>query len=187
MLATIEIDTKYEGYVRRELERAARLRAQADFVIPEDTPFADFVTLSIEARDKLQRIRPRSLAQAGRIPGVSPADLQNLVMEVRKMASSRPADDDQGSLPAKEPRSAVVRFGSTVGRRGSAAPWASGRQHRQVPRAALFPRSAAVPRGTSASPAPERPAAEGLRPSRDPNPLPRDPKAPNVPRGTCRG
>ena len=88
VLATIEVDAKYEGYVRRELERAARLRAQADFVIPEDAPYADFATLSFEARQKLARIRPVSLAQAGRIPGVSPADLQNLVMEVRRMKSA---------------------------------------------------------------------------------------------------
>ena len=89
VLATVEIDTKYEGYVRRELERAEKLRAQADFAIPEDTPFTSFATLSTEARQKLERVRPRSLAQAGRIPGVSPADLQNLVMEVRRVANRR--------------------------------------------------------------------------------------------------
>ena len=94
VLATVDIDAKYEGYVRRERDRAAKLRAQADFVIPEDVPYAEFATLSAEARQKLGRIRPGSLAQAGRIPGVSPADLQNLVMEVRKMRAvpgERPA------------------------------------------------------------------------------------------------
>lgn len=88
VLATVEVDAKYEGYVRRELDRAETLRAQADFVIPEDAPYSEFATLSIEARQKLARIRPRSLAQAGRIPGVSPADLQNLVMEVRRMQAA---------------------------------------------------------------------------------------------------
>ena len=88
VLATIEIDVKYEGYVRRELERAQKLRAQADFAIPDDAPYGDFATLSFEARQKLSHIRPRNLAQAGRIPGVSPADLQNLVMEVRRVKSS---------------------------------------------------------------------------------------------------
>ena len=87
VLATVEIDAKYEGYVRREVERARKLRQQAEFVIPADAPFDDFTTLSFEARQKLSRIRPSSLAQAGRIPGVSPADLQNLVMEVRRMKS----------------------------------------------------------------------------------------------------
>ncbi len=84
ILATVEIDVKYEGYVRREQDRAATLRAQADLAIPEGTVFGEFTTLSVEARQKLARIRPRNLAQAGRIPGVSPADLQNLVMELRK-------------------------------------------------------------------------------------------------------
>ncbi|MCY3944349.1 MAG: tRNA uridine-5-carboxymethylaminomethyl(34) synthesis enzyme MnmG [Gemmatimonadetes bacterium] len=108
VLATVEIDTKYEGYVRRELERAARLRAQAELAIPEDTPFTSFATLSTEARQKLDRIRPRSVAQAGRIPGVSPADLQNLVMEIRRMASHRtategpPAPEDDRT-PANRP------------------------------------------------------------------------------------
>ncbi len=85
VLAKVEIDAKYEGYVRREAERAQRLREQADFIIPEDAPFTTFATLSLEARQKLSRVRPTSLAQAGRIPGVSPADLQNLVMELRRM------------------------------------------------------------------------------------------------------
>ena len=109
VLATVEIDTKYEGYVRRELERAAKLRTQAEFAIPEDAPFTSFATLSIEARQKLAKIRPRSLAQAGRIPGVSPADLQNLVMEVRRMANRRiaagsPATAAEGRPLTKEAR-----------------------------------------------------------------------------------
>jgi len=91
VLATIEVDTKYEGYVRRESERVRKLRAQASFEIPEDAPYTEFVTLSEEARQKLARVRPASLAQAGRVPGVSPADLQNLVMEVRRMQSRRVA------------------------------------------------------------------------------------------------
>ena len=72
VLATVEIDAKYEGYVRRELDRAATLRAQADFAIPRHTPYHEFTTLSSEARQKLARIRPGNLAQAGRVPGVSP-------------------------------------------------------------------------------------------------------------------
>lgn len=89
VLATVEVDVKYEGYVRREAERAARLREQADFTIPEDAPYGDFTTLSMEARQKLDRVKPTSLAQAGRIPGVSPADLQNLMLEVRRLAAAR--------------------------------------------------------------------------------------------------
>ncbi len=84
LLVAVEIEVKYEGYVRREEERARRLREQADFRLEEGLPYGEFITLSREARDKLERIRPENLAQAGRIPGISPADLQNLVLEVRR-------------------------------------------------------------------------------------------------------
>ncbi|MGH7752195.1 MAG: hypothetical protein ACREN5_05225, partial [Gemmatimonadales bacterium] len=47
-------------------------------------PYAELTALSTEAREKLDRVRPESLGQAGRIPGVSPADLHNLVVEVTK-------------------------------------------------------------------------------------------------------
>jgi tRNA uridine 5-carboxymethylaminomethyl modification enzyme len=84
-LTAVEVEVKYEGYVARETERALKLREQADFVLEPHLPYRSFVTLSFEAREKLDRIRPENLAQAGRIPGVSPADLQNLIMEVRKL------------------------------------------------------------------------------------------------------
>ena len=83
-LAAVEIDIKYAGYVARESDRARRLREQADFEIPEDAPYDRFVTLSVEARQKLGRVRPTTVAQAGRVSGVSPADLQNLILEVRR-------------------------------------------------------------------------------------------------------
>ena len=83
-LAAVEVELKYEGYVAKERARAARLRDQADFRLAEDLPYGHFASLSAEARQKLERIRPTTLAQASRIPGVSPSDLQNLVMEVRR-------------------------------------------------------------------------------------------------------
>jgi tRNA uridine 5-carboxymethylaminomethyl modification enzyme len=89
-LAAAEVELKYEGYVARERERAERLRAQAAFRLAEDLPYEAFVTLSHEAREKLARIRPPTLAHAARISGVSPADLQNLILEVRRLAR-RPA------------------------------------------------------------------------------------------------
>ncbi|HUF75718.1 MAG TPA: tRNA uridine-5-carboxymethylaminomethyl(34) synthesis enzyme MnmG [Longimicrobiales bacterium] len=84
-LAAVEIELKYEGYVVRERERAERLREQARFGLDEELPYDDFVTLSFEAREKLSRVRPPTLAHAARIPGVSPADLQNLILEVRRL------------------------------------------------------------------------------------------------------
>jgi len=85
ILAAVEVELKYEGYVERERARAMRLRSQATFLLDDELPYMDFVTVSWEAREKLSTVRPGSLAQAGRIPGVSPADLQNLMLEVRKL------------------------------------------------------------------------------------------------------
>jgi tRNA uridine 5-carboxymethylaminomethyl modification enzyme len=85
-LTAVEVEIKYEGYVARERERAGRLREQAAFRLADELPYQDFVTLSYEAREKLAKIRPETLAQAARIPGVSPADLQNLMLEVRRIA-----------------------------------------------------------------------------------------------------
>jgi len=87
VLSAVEVELKYEGYVLRERQRAERLRDQAKFELADDLPYSDFATLSQEAREKLTRVRPGTLAQAGRIPGVSPADLQNLLLEVRRFTA----------------------------------------------------------------------------------------------------
>lgn len=83
-LTTAEMELRYEGYLEKERERAEALRRQADFPLPDWLAYPELLSLSFEARQKLDRVRPATLAQAGRIPGVSPSDLQNLVMEVRK-------------------------------------------------------------------------------------------------------
>jgi tRNA uridine 5-carboxymethylaminomethyl modification enzyme len=87
ILAAVEVELKYSGYVARERERAERLRGQANFLLANELPYMTFDTVSFEAREKLTRIRPGTLAQASRIPGVSPADLQNLMLEVRRLRS----------------------------------------------------------------------------------------------------
>ena len=78
------IELKYDGYLVREREAAARLAELASFVLPGDLPYLDFKSLATEARQKLDRIRPSSLAQAARIPGVSPSDLHNLIVETAR-------------------------------------------------------------------------------------------------------
>jgi tRNA uridine 5-carboxymethylaminomethyl modification enzyme len=86
----VEVAIKYEGYVSRERQRANRLREQAAFSLRDDLPYREFVTLSFEAREKLSRVRPDTLAHASRIPGVSPADLENLILEVRRLGALAP-------------------------------------------------------------------------------------------------
>jgi tRNA uridine 5-carboxymethylaminomethyl modification enzyme len=84
-----EIELKYAGYLAREREAASKLAELATFQLPKETPYETLLSLSTEARQKLSKVRPPSLAQAARIPGVSPSDLQNLVVEVLKLR--RPA------------------------------------------------------------------------------------------------
>jgi tRNA uridine 5-carboxymethylaminomethyl modification enzyme len=83
-LVAAEIELKYEGYLTREREAATRLAEMTDFALPVDLPYPELKSLSTEARQKLAQVRPSSLAQAGRIPGVSPSDLHNLVAETAR-------------------------------------------------------------------------------------------------------
>jgi tRNA uridine 5-carboxymethylaminomethyl modification enzyme len=83
-LVTAELELKYAGYFERERVQADRLRRMGEFALPADLPYEAFRSISIEARQKLAALRPLSLAQASRIPGVSPTDLQNLMLEVER-------------------------------------------------------------------------------------------------------
>ena len=83
-VVSAEIEIKYDGYLAREREAAARLAELASFVLPADLPYLELRTLATEARQKLDRVRPGSLAQAARIPGVTPSDLHNLVLEATR-------------------------------------------------------------------------------------------------------
>jgi tRNA uridine 5-carboxymethylaminomethyl modification enzyme len=80
-----DIELKYAGYLARERAAAGRLSEMEGFALPDAIEYAELTTLSLEARQKLAVLRPASLGQAGRIPGVSPSDLQSLVMEVLKL------------------------------------------------------------------------------------------------------
>src|SRR5213592_1478429 len=84
LIGTAEIELKYDGYLAREREAAARLAELSSFGLPPDLPYAELRSLSTEARQKLDCVKPSTLAQAARIPGVSPSDLHNLVMETMR-------------------------------------------------------------------------------------------------------
>jgi tRNA uridine 5-carboxymethylaminomethyl modification enzyme len=64
--------------------QADRMRRMGDFALDGDLEYSEMKSLSFEARQKLANLRPHSLAQASRIPGVSPSDLQNLVIEIER-------------------------------------------------------------------------------------------------------
>ncbi len=77
-LADIEI--KYSGYIERERSVAEKLHRLEGIAIPADFDYMSMQSLTIEARQKLQRIRPTTIGQASRIPGVSPADINVLLI-----------------------------------------------------------------------------------------------------------
>jgi tRNA uridine 5-carboxymethylaminomethyl modification enzyme len=82
------IEFKYWGYLARERAAAERISQMDGFRLPEGFDYRRVQTMSFEAREKLQAVQPGSLGLASRIPGVSPSDLQNLVVEVLKQRGS---------------------------------------------------------------------------------------------------
>jgi tRNA uridine 5-carboxymethylaminomethyl modification enzyme len=83
-LITTELEIKYAGYFLRERDQAQKMRRMGEFALGADVPYDEMQSLSLEARQKLAALRPRTLAQASRVSGVSPTDLQNLVLEIEK-------------------------------------------------------------------------------------------------------
>ena len=80
IIEAAEIEIKYSGYIEREKLVAEKLHRLENITIPESFDYSQMNSLTIEARQKLQRIRPTTIAQASRIPGVSPADINVLLM-----------------------------------------------------------------------------------------------------------
>jgi tRNA uridine 5-carboxymethylaminomethyl modification enzyme len=81
---TAELELKYAGYFVRERDQAAKLKRMGQFTLDACLPYSEMLSLAFEARQKLAAIRPSTLAQAARVPGVRPTDLQNLVIEIEK-------------------------------------------------------------------------------------------------------
>ena len=78
----IEIDAKYSGYLEKEQEQVDKLKRLELLRIPKDYNYARIVALSIEARQKMELLQPETLGQASRISGVSPADIQVLMVHL---------------------------------------------------------------------------------------------------------
>ena len=84
MALRIETEIRYAGYIAREQRAIHEVQRHENVVIPDDFDYAPLETVTLEAREKLTKIRPRTLAQAGRIPGVSPSDLAQLSIALMK-------------------------------------------------------------------------------------------------------
>ncbi len=79
----VEIIVKYEVYLRKQQQQIQQMRRMEHWVIPEDIDYERLPALSRESREKLSRVRPRTLGQASRIPGVRPADIACLMIHLK--------------------------------------------------------------------------------------------------------
>ncbi len=84
ILDTVETDAKYQGYLQKGLEQIEKAKKLEEKSLPDDIDYLSIKGLRIEAQQKLDKIRPKNLGQAGRISGVSPADIAVLMVYLKK-------------------------------------------------------------------------------------------------------
>ena len=80
ILEQAEIQVKYSGYIEKERNNANKLLRLEDLKIPDDFDYNNIKSMSIEAKQKLSKIRPVTISQASRISGVSPSDISVLLI-----------------------------------------------------------------------------------------------------------
>jgi tRNA uridine 5-carboxymethylaminomethyl modification enzyme len=80
IVESAEIKIKYEGYIKREKLVADKIKRLEELKIPEDVEYTELMSISTEGRQKLTRIKPANIGQASRISGVSPSDINILLM-----------------------------------------------------------------------------------------------------------
>ena len=80
----LDIEIKYAGYIEKEEREANRLNKMDKVIIPDDIDYEHMPNLSLEGKQKLGQIRPRTIGQASRISGVNPADIAVLAMMLKK-------------------------------------------------------------------------------------------------------
>ncbi|KAJ3615811.1 hypothetical protein Zmor_012284 [Zophobas morio] len=83
-LQNLIINIRFDGYIKKELETVDRFEKLEQKMIPTDLNYDDVDSLATEAREKLKKVRPVSIGQASRISGVNPADIQMLLIHLRK-------------------------------------------------------------------------------------------------------
>ncbi|MBQ5804633.1 MAG: tRNA uridine-5-carboxymethylaminomethyl(34) synthesis enzyme MnmG [Erysipelotrichaceae bacterium] len=85
----VEIEIKYEGYILKARKEADRMRKMDNIALPEDIDYLNVDNLALEARQKLDKIRPASLGQASRISGINPSDIQVLAIYLKQRQKER--------------------------------------------------------------------------------------------------
>jgi tRNA uridine 5-carboxymethylaminomethyl modification enzyme len=80
----VEIDVKYDGYIKRELEQISKFSKFEEYEIPEGFDFSSIRSLSIEGKERLRKVMPRSIGQASRISGVTISDISVLSVFLKR-------------------------------------------------------------------------------------------------------
>lgn len=88
----VEIEVKYSGYVKRQLELIKQSKRMEEMLLPETLIYADIKGLSNEEKDKLQRVKPRTLGQAQRISGVNPSAIQAIMIYLKGHRTSKESE-----------------------------------------------------------------------------------------------
>ncbi len=83
VLEQVEIETKYEGYIKRQQDQVEKFEQYEKMIIPDSFNYAHLTSLSAEGKEKLMKVRPHSIGQASRISGVTPADISVLMVYMR--------------------------------------------------------------------------------------------------------
>ena len=94
VIEQVEIQIKYEGYIAKSLQQVERLKKLEDKKIPENIDYLAINGIATEARQKLDQVRPLSIAQASRISGVNPADISILLVYIEQGKIARVSGEE---------------------------------------------------------------------------------------------
>lgn len=103
-----EIMIKYEGFIQRQEKQLEQVGRKLNKSLPEDISYHNISTLSKEAREKLEKIRPKDIGQASRIGGVSPADINNLLVYLEITRRKERLEKGQASEPDEDKKEALL-------------------------------------------------------------------------------
>ncbi len=102
VLEAVEIDIKYSGYLARQNQQVERVKKEENRKLPDTINYETITTISKEAREKLSKVRPSTLGQAGRIPGVSQADTAALLLWVALRQRQASSEMDTGDTLSEQ-------------------------------------------------------------------------------------
>jgi tRNA uridine 5-carboxymethylaminomethyl modification enzyme len=89
IIKQVEVTLKYEGYIKKQLQQVEKFKALEEKRLPENIDYNNIDSLRLEARQKLEAIKPSSIGQASRISGVSPADISVLLVYLEQYRRRR--------------------------------------------------------------------------------------------------